>query len=200
MRRTILVAILGLFALNAAAQSPNEVVSSAADLLDQALKDRKAELSADKEALYALIDEILEPRFDRKYAAQQVLGKHWRSADAEQRERFVEAFYNSLLRKYSEGVLEFDQSRIEILPFRDDLSKKRVTVKTTVRLTDGTKVPVNYVMIRREPSWLIFDVVIEGISYIITFRSEMNTEIQRTGLDAVIERLEADAVSVDADG
>ena len=197
--RYLLTALLALFAANAAAQSPNDVVDEAAKLLDQQLKDRKVELEADKDALYALINEILLPRFDRRYAAQQVLGKNWRTASAEQRERFVEAFYNSLLRKYSEGVLEFNLSRIEILPFRGDLTKKRVSVKTMVRLDDGTRVPVNYTMINRDPDWLIFDVVIEGISYVITFRTEMKAEIQRTSLDAVIARLESDASTMNAD-
>lgn len=196
MKNIILMTIVGLFSLNAAAQSPNDVISEAAELLDQALNERKDALGQDKEALYDLIDGILLPRFDRKYAAQQVLGKHWRSAKPEQQDRFVNAFYQSLLRKYAEGVLEFDQSKIVILPFRGDLSKPRVTVKTTVRLDDGTKVPVDYALVKRDSSWLIFDVVIEGISYIITFRSEMNNEIQRTSLDAVIERLESDATGV----
>lgn len=198
MKRILLMAIVGLMPLGAAAQSPNEVVEDAANLLDAALKDRKQELAQDKEALYELIDGILMPRFDRKYAAQQVLGKHWRSAKPEQRDRFVDAFYQSLLKKYAEGVLEFDQSRIEILPFRGDLSKPRVVVKSTVRLDDGTKVPVNYALVKRESGWLIFDVVIEGISYVITFRNEMNSEIQRSSLDAVIERLESDATGVPA--
>ena len=123
-------------------------------------------LSADRQALYSVIDKILLPRFDRRYAAQLVLGRHWRTAGAEQRDRFIDAFYSSLLRKYADGVLEFDQDRVEILPFRGDESKPRVTVRTTVRLEDGTDVPVNYGLVKRDSGWLMFDVTIEGISYV----------------------------------
>lgn len=176
----------------ALAQEPNDVVQSASDQLATELEGRKEALTEDREALYALIDSILLPRFDRRYAAQLVLGRHWRNASEGQRERFIEAFYGSLLRRYADSVLEFDQDKVEILPFRGDLTKPRTTVKTIVTLEDGTSVPVNYGMVKRESGWLMFDVTIEGISYVRNFRTELNSEIQATSLDAVIERLESD--------
>jgi len=175
----------------ALAQEPNDVIQSASDQLATELEGRKEELNEDREALYALIDSILLPRFDRRYAAQLVLGRHWRNATDTQRERFIEAFYGSLLRRYADGVLEFDQDKVEILPFRGDLTEPRTTVKTMVTLEDGTSVPVNYGMVKRESGWLMFDVTIEGISYVRNFRTELNSEIQATSLDAVIERLES---------
>jgi len=177
----------------AMAQEPNDVIQETADELAAALDGRKEELAADKVALYSMIDGILLPRFDRRYAAQLVLGRPWRDATAEQRERFIAGFYSSMLRRYANGVLEFDQSKMEILPFRGDLEKKRTTVKTIVRLNDGTKVPVNYEMVKRDSGWMMFDVKIEGISYIRNFKTEINAEIQATSLDAVIERLEMEA-------
>ena len=172
------------------AQSPNDVIQGAADELAAKLDGRKDELAADKEALYELIDSILLPRFARRYAAQLVLGRHWRDANEEQRNRFIAAFYQSLLQKYADGVLDYDQSRIEILPYRGDDKKPRTQVKTMVRLDDGTKVPVNYSLVKRDSEWLIFDVTIEGISYVRNFRTELNSEIQTTSLDAMITRLE----------
>ena len=187
--------VLVFLGANAFAQSPNDVIQSASEELTAALSDHKEALAADRDELYATIDNILLPRFDRRYAAQLVLGRHWRDANAEQRDRFIDAFYGSLLRKYSDGVLEFSQDRIEILPFRGDLSKPRTTVKTIVMLDDGTKVPVNYGMVNRDSNWLMFDVTIEGISYVRNFRTELNSEIQVTGLDAVITRLEGEATT-----
>jgi phospholipid transport system substrate-binding protein len=183
--------ILLVAAPMAMAQDPNDVIRTASDQLATELDGRKAALAEDPQALYALIDRVLLPRFDRRYAAQLVLGRHWRNASPEQRERFIDAFYGSLRRRYAEGVLEFDQEKVEILPFRGDLSKPRTTVKTMVTLEDGTDVPVNYGMVKRESGWLMFDVTIEGISYVRNFRTELNSEIQATSLDAVIERLES---------
>ena len=189
MKRIILASIIGLMSFGVMAESPNDVVRGAADALEVALEGRKDALSKDRDALYAMVDEILLPIFDRKYAAQLVLGKHWRNASDDERGDFIDAFYASLLRKYSDGVLEFDQSRIEILPFRGDDTKSRATVKTIVRLDDGTKVPVNYGVVKRDSGWMMFDVSIEGISYVRNFRTELNAEIQAKGLPAVIDRL-----------
>jgi phospholipid transport system substrate-binding protein len=192
VKKLLTALVLLVAASAAAAQEPNDVIESASNELATELEGRKEALSEDREALYALIDRILLPRFDRRYAAQLVLGRHWRDASDEQRERFIEAFYGSLLRRYADGVLEFDQERVEILPFRGDLTKPRTTVKTEVTLEDGTSVPVDYGMVKRESGWLMFDVTIEGISYVRNFRMELNSEIQATSLDAVIERLESD--------
>lgn len=189
-------AVLALLCITTAAQaqSPNDVIQSAVDELSSKLDGRKAELAEDRDALYELIDDILQPRFDRRYAAQLVLGRHWRDASAAQREGFINAFYGSLLRRYADGILEFDQDSVNILPFRGDDSKPRIQVKTEVTLDDGTKVPVSYGMVKRDAGWLIFDVTIEGISYVRNYRTELNSEIQSSSLDAVIARLENEAV------
>lgn len=189
MKKFILAAMIGLFSCSALAASPNDVVQAAADSLAKALDGRKDELAADADALFAVVDEILLPIFDRRYAAQLVLGRHWRDASEQDRERFIEAFYRSLLRKYGEGILQFDQTSFEILPFRGDETADRATVKTVVKLEDGTEVPVNYGVVKRDAGWLMFDVTIEGISYVRNFRTELNAEIQAKGLPAVIDRL-----------
>jgi phospholipid transport system substrate-binding protein len=192
VKRLLVILVTCLISLTAQAQSPNAAIEEAAQLLDQAVEGRLDELAKDKEALYALIDELLLPRFDRRYAAQLVLARHWRTASEEDRERFINAFYNHLMHMYAEAVLEFDLANLEVLPFRGDETKKRTTVKTIVVLEDGTRVPVNYGMVKRETGWLMFDVTIEGISYIRNFKAEVNAEIQAEGLDGVIKRLEAE--------
>ncbi|HSD68785.1 MAG TPA: ABC transporter substrate-binding protein [Woeseiaceae bacterium] len=198
--RILLPMALAWLSAGAHAQtSPNDVIQEAADLLDKALEGRKEELAANREELYKVINDILLPRFDRTYAAQLVLGPHWKTASKVQRQQFIDAFYQSLLQKYADGVLDYDESRVEILPFRGDLAKPRVIVRTIVRLDDGTKVPVDYNLVKRAAGWLLFDVSIEGISYVRNFRVEMNAEIQQSSLDSVIARLQKET-SVGASG
>ncbi len=193
MKNLMLAMGFALLSQGALADSPNDVVQGAADELTREIGGRKQELAANREELHEVIDRILLPRFDRRYAAQLVLGRHWRTASAEQRDRFIDAFYRSLLRRYADGVLEFNQEQVEILPFRGDDDKARTTVKTIVRLDDGTRVPVDYALVNRDGNWLMFDVTLEGISYVRNFPTELNAEIQSTSLDAVIARLEGEA-------
>jgi phospholipid transport system substrate-binding protein len=195
----VIAAVLISISSMAQADSPNSVIEESVAVLTEKLDGRKAEFAADRPALYELIDSILLPRFDRKFAAQAVLAKHWRTASSEQRERFIEAFYQALMRRYADGILEFDPNRITILPFRGDDSKKRTKVRTTVELDDGSKVAVDYDLVKRGSDWLVFNVVVEGVSYIRNFRAELESEINSSSLDAVITRLEKEAGTA-ADG
>jgi phospholipid transport system substrate-binding protein len=196
MRQLVITAFLlclGLFAAPAQAAGPGEVIKEAVDLLSDGMDGRKEELAADKDALYSFIDGILLPRFDREFAAGSVLAKHWRAATEEQQQRFVEAFYVTLLHRYADGILEFDTGRVEIMPYKGDVKKRTTVVKTKVRLNDGSNIPVNYVLVNRNDQWRMFDVRIEGVSYIINYRKEMQAEIRGSNLEKVIARLEKEA-------
>ena len=198
-RLVLAAAALSLFgAAIADPGSPDTVIEGAVSELTEKLEGRKDALAEDKAELYSLVDGILLPRFDRKLAAQLVLAKHWRTASPQQRERFIDAFYNSLLQKYADGILEFDENRIEVIAFRGDTSAKRTLVKTNVTLDDGTKVPVHYDLVNRGDRWLIFNVKIEGVSYVSNYRTELDAEIRASSLDAVIERLESEGSDIDA--
>jgi len=190
---SFLVLAIGFAPAFAEDESPAAVIESAVTQLAENMQGRQDELASDPAALYALIDEILLPRFDRKFAAQMVMAKHWRVANEAQRERFIEAFYQALLRRYADGLLEFDQERVSVLPYRGDTSKPRAKVKSTVVMNDGTKIAVDYELVKRDAGWLLFNVVIEGVSYIRNFRTELDSEIRSSSLDAVIERLEGEA-------
>ncbi len=198
--------LIALFALAicpqaiAQQESPADVIQSAVQQFAEKMDSRQEELAEDRQALYALIDEILLPRFDRKFAAQVVLAKHWRTASSAQRERFIEAFYQALLRRYADGLLEFDRERVNVLPFRGDANKPRARVKSTVQLNDGSKVAVDYELVKRDSGWLLFNVVIEGVSYVRNFRAELDSEIRGSSLDAVIQRLEREAGSGSSEG
>ena len=196
MRQLVVTAFLlclGLIAAPAQAAGPGEVIQEAVDLLSDGLDGRKEELAADKVALYSFIDGILLPRFDREFAAGSVLAKHWRTASEEQQQRFVEAFYVTLLHRYADGILEFDTGRVEIMPYKGDAKKRTTVAKTKVRLDDGSNIPVNYVLVNRNDQWRMFDVRIEGVSYIINYRKEMEAEIRGSNLEKVIARLEKEA-------
>lgn len=170
--------------------SPQEIIREAVDLLTTGLDERREELKSDRDALYEFIDGILLPRFARRFAATAVLTKHWRTASDEQKRRFIDAFYTTLVRRYAEGILEFDMDRIVIRPYKGDPTKRTTVVKTSVQLDNGTKIPVFYMLVNTREGWRMFDVKIEGVSYIVNYRKELHAEIRRTGLDQVIERLE----------
>ena len=201
IRRFIIgaAAVVLTTSMASAQTTPNELIeSTAAQLLDVLDADREA-LQADRVRLYALVDESLLPNFDTRYAAQRVLARHWRTASKEQRERFIAAFYTALRKAYANGLLEFTAERMTVLPFRGDPSANKAKVRTEVRLDDGKRVPVDYSLrFRDEDGWKVWDVTIEGISFVKSYRTDFGSEIGARGLDAVIERLENEGVRIGA--
>jgi phospholipid transport system substrate-binding protein len=119
-----------------------------------------------------------------------VLGTHWRTATPEQRKRFVDAFYHSLLRNYGSALVEFTGDRLKVFPLKLDASAERATVRTEVKRSNGTRIPVNYSVRKTPEGWKAWDVIIEGISYVKSFREDFGAEIDRHGIEAVIERME----------
>lgn len=188
--------ICALFPMHAGAVDavdPDEFISEAVDQLAERLNGRRAELSKDRDALYALIDEVLLPRLDRELAARQVLAKHWRSASDDQRQRFVAAFYTILVQRYADGILDFEHDRVKVNPFKGDTSKRTVKVKTSVYLEDGSDIDVIYTLVPHDSGWKMFDVSIEGVSFIRSYRVEFSEELQVKSLEQVIARLENEA-------
>jgi phospholipid transport system substrate-binding protein len=178
-----------------AAGGPDEVIREASDLMLKALGERRAEFESDPDSLYAAVDEILLPRFDRKYTGVLVMGKTARKATPEQRDRFVLALYRSLLRTYAEGILDYRGDQLEVLPVEGDLSKGKAVVETRVTLESGVVTPVNYRMRLKDDQWRAYDVIIEGISYVSNYRTQYASEFRAKGIEKVIEELEAKAAN-----
>ena len=140
---------------------------------------------------HIFVSEVMLPHFDAQYAARLVLGRHWTTASATQRSRFVDAFYHSLLRNYGNALVDFTPERLKVLPYQGSADAPNATVRTQVRKNDGTMIAVNYSLHRTSEGWKAWDVTIEGISYVKSFRDDFGSEIDQKGLESVIERLEA---------
>jgi phospholipid transport system substrate-binding protein len=172
---------------------PSQLIESSANILLSGIDTRREEFRKDPAGLYKLVSETLLPHFDTPYAAQLVLGTHWRNATADQRKRFVEAFYNSLLYTYGDAMVDFTANRLKVFPTKVTDADARATVRTEITRSNGTKVAVNYSLRKVNGSWKAWDVVIDGISYVKSYREDYGAEVQQKGLDAVIARLEAKA-------
>ncbi len=172
--------------------NPQQLVENSAKKMLAELDANRAMYAKDPAKLDNLVATVLLPNFDSEYSARLVLGQTWRTATPEQRKRFVDAFYHSLLRNYGAALLDFTADRFVILPYRGDPGDTMATVRTEVKRSNGQSVPVNFSLHKTDAGWKAWDVVIEGISYVKSFRTDFSAEIQQKGLDEVITRLETD--------
>ena len=199
MRLVALVALLLTAPAFAGAPvgGPEAVVMGTAEAMFDALDANAAALKADPRKVELLVAKILLPNFEVDYAARLVLGSHWRSATPEQQQRFQAAFVKFLTRTYGKAIVSFKREQLSFLPLRGAADPKRTTVQTEVARASGAAIPVDYVLRQTPSGWKVFDVVIEGISYVRNYRTSFGEEIEREGkgdpvrgLDALIKRLE----------
>jgi phospholipid transport system substrate-binding protein len=174
-----------------AGESPSDVIQTAAQgMLGELDKDR-AGYQKDPSKINALVSKYLLPHFDSEFSAQLVLGQYWKTATADQRKRFIDAFYKSLLNNYGAALADFTADRLKVFPSTADATTGRATVRTEVKRSSGDRVSVNYYMRKTADGWKAWDVVIDGISYVNSYREDFKPQIESQGLDAVIKRLDA---------
>ena len=202
MRYATLLAIVWFISHAALAQAPaapaaadpngpTEVVQNAAQsMLTELDKDRDG-YRKDPARVEQLVNKYLLPHFDTEFAARLVLGQYWRTATPEQRKRFVDAFYHSLLTNYGSAIVDFTPDRLKIFPSKPEADATRATVRTEVKRSNGDRVSVNYYMRKSPEGWKAWDVVIDGISYVNSYREDFGPQIANQGIDSVIKRLES---------
>ncbi|MGB5211705.1 MAG: ABC transporter substrate-binding protein [Gammaproteobacteria bacterium] len=200
--RKIVGLLVWMLMLPASAQAsigPDQVIREASNEVLAAVNDRREELRANPDQLYQIVDNILLPRFDRRYTGGLVMGKYWRKANDEQRDRFILALYRSLVKTYANGILDYRGDELTVLPVDGDLESGKVVVQTRVTLDTGVETPVDYRMRLTDGSWKAYDVIIEGISYVANYRKQYASEFRAKGIDGVITELEAKAGNVPAE-
>jgi phospholipid transport system substrate-binding protein len=193
-RRPLAFAILTGFGIYSQAyaqtEAPDDVVRGAAESVLQSMDGRRDYLEEHPAELRELVNSVFSPSFDQNYAAYLVLGRHGREASAEQRSRFTAALYAYILSRYAQGLLSFTSDRLRILPYTGSPGEERATVRTFVILDDGRRIPVNYDLRLGTAGWRVYDIAIDGISYVRNLRSQLGAEIEQNGLESVIARLD----------
>jgi phospholipid transport system substrate-binding protein len=171
-------------------EAPDDVVRGAAESVLQSMDGRRDYLEEHPAELRELVNSVFSPRFDQNYAAYLVLGRHGREASAKQRSRFTAALYAYILSRYARGLLSFSSDRLQIIPYAGSPGEERATIRTFVILDDGRRIPVNYDLRLGTEGWRVYDIAIDGISYVRNLRSQLGAEIERNGLESVIARLD----------
>lgn len=181
--------------------APTAMLESLTDEVITVLKREQEAVHRDPTYLFDLVEQVLLPHVDMEVMSRYVLGKHWRTASAEQRERFRREFKNLLVRFYVSALIDDpakldellanSENLIKYLPVTVDDATRKTTVRAEVNMPNGgPKVPVSFsLFLNAKGEWLMYDVNVDGISLVTNYRSNFATEIKRDGLDALIDRL-----------
>jgi len=179
----------GLFA-HTMSDDPVPLVEHTTGSIFANVAENLEEYTANPEVLQTLVRTDLMPLLDVDYAARLVLGRAGRGLSSEKIDEFADCMSNLLISRYSQGLLYFSSEvKLHILPQRGDLNEKLTRVRTRVTLPDGGEAPVDYVFHKTAEGWKAFDVIVEGISYVTTYRNQIMPDVQANGIDSVIARL-----------
>lgn len=183
------LAFFGSARLAAEDLPPEELVRQTTDRMLALLNKNRSAIEADRSTLYGFVDEVVLPHFDFNRMAQWVLGKYWRTASREQRQRFVEQFRNLLVRTYGTLLLDYSGQTIDYLPVRTGADGDTVNIRTLIADKDGTKVQVDYALYRRDAGWKVYDVRVNGISLVSNYRNTFGSKVRQDGIDSLIDDL-----------
>jgi len=173
------------------------VQQTASDILASLDSNREA-YTANPELLREVVRKDLLPLLDLEYSARLILGKASRGASPEQISAFSEAMSSVLINRYSDGLLAFRSSeQLEIMPLKGNNTDKVTRVRTRVKLENGGHAPVDYAFRKTDQGWKAFDVTVEGISYVITFRNQIAPRVEADGIDKVTADIVAGNVVIE---
>ncbi len=172
----------------AAAPATTLVRNTASEVLNRLRADPSA--NADNpQRLYAIAEEVVLPHFDFERMSQRVLGKHWRDANPTQRERFVGEFKTLLVRTYATAVSDYRDAELSFQPARE-LAADIYRVRSNVDRGNGAPpLQVDYDVYKQADTWKVFDVAINGVSLVVSYRSGFNTDIAKLGMDGLIDQI-----------
>lgn len=171
-------------------QTPSQLVLNNSQRVLTALEKRRPEFRKDRAALQAFVKSEFDTMFDRDYAARLVLGRHGRGASAEDIQLFADALADNLMDRYGGSLLDFNtQLRVRV---KSETALERglgVRVSSEFLRQGGEPIPVDYLMRRSGQGWKVFDVMVEGVSYVQTFRKQFDAELQRKSIRQVATEL-----------
>lgn len=178
--------------------SAYESVKQSTEVLLKRLVEVQPVYESDPETFFREVEGALEPHIDFESFAKGVMAKHYRKATPEQKALFKEQFKTALIRTYAKALVEFDNQKVEVLePDTPQKRPDRASILLEVHAKSGTTYPVHYQLGLQDGSWLLRNVIINGINMGLQFRSQFNGYMQkhRGDVDKVIENWTVDVES-----
>jgi phospholipid transport system substrate-binding protein len=160
------------------------------DVLDT-IKSDKQLAAGDKQKALKLAEEKILPHVDFEEATRLAVGRSWSQASPEQKKRLVDEFRRMLVRTYSSAISAYEGQTMKVMPVRMKPGDTEVTVRNQYIRPGGKPVQLDYTMHKTDSGWKIYDIVVEGVSLVLTYRSEFDAVVKQEGIDGLIKRMAA---------
>ena len=183
----------------AALPAPSRMVLDNSNRVIATLDKRRAEFNRNPAALRSFISSEFSQMFDKDYAARQVLGRHARGASDADVRLFADALANNLMQRYGASLLAFNTRMTARVKSQTELPRGLgVKVSSELVRSGGEPIPVDYLLRQSGGTWKVFDVMVEGVSFVQTFRQQFDAELQRKSIKQVAADLRSGQLKADA--
>jgi len=170
-------------------ESPVVLLERTSQQVIKILREDRELLQKEPDRVYKIVDDYILPHLDEVTMAKLALGKNWKKASKQQKLAFVEEFKNLLVRTYSKSLVEFKDQQIRYFPVRLEPGINRTSVKAEVIQPGGPSIPLSYRMRIKNNAWKVYDIKIDGISLVTSYRGTFTQEIRKSGMDGLLQYL-----------
>jgi phospholipid transport system substrate-binding protein len=142
-----------------------------------------------REKAVAFAKQKILPHIDFERMTRLAVGRAWRSADARQHEALVAQFSTLITRTYSAAIDAYDDHETQVDPLQLSPGDNDVIVRSRFKKAGAPPVEVNYAMSKSAQGWKVYDITVENVSLVITYRSQFGEEVARSGIEGLIASL-----------
>lgn len=189
----LLALALSMFLATAAGAQelgPEALVKKVTTDVLESIKSDKQLAAGDRRKALALAEQKILPHVDFREATMLAMGKAWHAATPEQQTRAVNEFRSMLVRIYSNAIDVYRGQTLKVLPVRLPAGATDVTVRNQYLAEGRPPVPVEYAMKKGPEGWKIYDISVEGVSLVLTYRAEFEQVTRTSGVEGLIKRLQ----------
>lgn len=192
IRRLLLVLAGGVFVAGAAqaqgTDTPDGLIKQVSTEVIEAVKADKAIQAGDVNKIIALVDAKVMPHVNFNRMAAAAVGRPWRSATAEQKQKLETEFKTLLVRTYAGAMGQVKDQTVQLKPFRGDPNAKEAVVRTEVK-GRGEPIQLDYRLEKSDTGWKVYDVNVLGVWMVEQYKNMFAQEIQAGGIDGLIAKL-----------
>jgi phospholipid transport system substrate-binding protein len=168
---------------------PDQLVQKVTEEVLAAIKSDKKLAAGDRQKALKLAEEKVLPHIDFEYSTQLAVGRPWREATPEQKQKLIAEFRRMLVRTYSNSIEGYQGQTLKVLPARGKQDPDDTTVRAQFVRAGGPPLPLEFHARKTDKGWKVFDIVVEGASLVMTYRSEFDAVVKQSGIDGLIKAL-----------
>ncbi len=164
---SLFLLILTIVPIPVRAELPRETIQTQVNRVLEVLRNAADARAVKEKKILSIVDEF----FDYPELSKRTLANHWKAFSPEQQKEFTTLFGKLLANVYMDKVMQYTNEKV-VFGKETKLSENTVEIQSEI-LTQGKSVPLNYRMISHgKEEWKVYDVVIEGISLVMNYRSQ----------------------------